>query len=306
MIERLSRAYGSLPDPIRYAVDVTRRTIANFLNQEGIQWAGAVAFYLILSIPPLLIAGFSVAVVIVGEDTARTYLTDQIVQFLPAEEQVIRDVVGQTIGARGAASLVALAFLLFSGSRVFASLIAAINVMWSELPEPGFLRRQLTRLVMLVTVGALFATAGAIDLVVGVWGEELPLPAVLLILLRTQVLPALLAFSALLLLYRLVPRRAATWRTALVGALVGTILLRVAQAVFTAYLVTFGGFESAYGPIASAAVLMTWALVASGAVLLAAHLVAVLNADQGAKGPADPEKADEDYRAPGKAAGSAT
>ncbi len=256
----------------------------NFVQQEGIQWSGAVAFFLVLSIPPLLIAAFSIGIVIVGPDTARSYITDQVAQFLPARQDVIRNVVSQTIQGRGAAVVVSLAFLLFSGSRVFAALVTVINVMWRELPDTGFWRKQLTRLIMLVTVGGLFALAGAVDLVIAISGDAIPDP--LRVALQTQVLPALLATAALFLLFKFTPRNAATWRTALAGALVGMLMLRIAQAGFTAYLRSVGGFQSAYGPLAGAAILMTWALVASGAILLAAHLVAVLNdADPGGAKP---------------------
>lgn len=254
---------------------VVWRTVRNFVQQEGLQWSGAIAFYLVLSVPPLLIAGFSVGVAIVGQETAQAFLTNQVTQFLPARQGVIERVVGQTIDTSGPAIAVSFAFLLFSGSRVFASLIAAINVMWQRLPEPGFWQRQLTRFVMVATIGALFALAGAVDLGVAIAGDAIPSP--LRGLLETQLLPMGLATAGLFLLFLVVPRRSATWRTALVGAVVGAVLLRIAQAAFTAYLATVGGFESAYGPIASAAVLMTWALVASGVLLLAAHLVAVLN-----------------------------
>jgi uncharacterized BrkB/YihY/UPF0761 family membrane protein len=47
--------------------------------------------------------------------------------------------------------------------------------------------------------------------------------------------------------------------------------------LFTAFLATLGDFETAYGPLAGIAALMTWVLVASVTILLTAHLVAVLN-----------------------------
>src|SRR5690606_28225625 len=55
-----------LPKRVRPAWRVSRRTVANYLDEEGLQWAGAVAFYLVLSVPPLLIAAMSIGVVVVG------------------------------------------------------------------------------------------------------------------------------------------------------------------------------------------------------------------------------------------------
>jgi len=94
---------------------------------------------------------------------------------------------------------------------------------------------------------------------------------------QSQVVLALFIGSGLFLLFYLIPRNAATWRTALAGAIFGAVALRLAQALFTGYLRDFGGFDSAYGPIAGLAAVLTWALVASGMMLLAAHSVAVLN-----------------------------
>ncbi len=266
-----------IPKRIRPAWRVVRRTIANFLDEEGLQWSGAVAFYLVLSVPPLLIAAVSIGVVVVGADAAQSFLVGQVQQFLPAQDDVVSDIVQQTVSASGPAALAAVGFLLFSGSRVFASLIAAINIMWQEIEPPGFWRRQVERIAMVLTVGMLLALAGAVDVSIAIASDALDLPVAFRLVAQSQLIPFLFLGTGLFLLYFLIPRRAATWRTALVGAVLGATALRLAQAGFTAYLVTFGGFGSAYGPIAGLAVVLTWALVASTIILLGAHVVAVLN-----------------------------
>jgi uncharacterized BrkB/YihY/UPF0761 family membrane protein len=58
--------------------------MTNYLDEEGLQWSGAVAFYLVLSVPPLLIAAVSIGVVLVGADRAQSFLVEQVAQFLPA------------------------------------------------------------------------------------------------------------------------------------------------------------------------------------------------------------------------------
>jgi membrane protein len=266
-----------LPKRLRPAWRVVRRTVRNYLDEEGLQWSGAVAFYLVLSVPPLLIAAVSIGIVLVGADTARSFLEDQVARFLPTEQGIVAEIVDQTVQASGAAALAAVGFLLFSGSRVFASVIAAINLMWHEIEMPGFWRRQLQRTGMVFTVGALLVLAGIADVGLALASDLLDLPATLRLLVESQLVPALFIGSGLFLLFYLIPRRAATWRTALAGALLGAVALRLAQALFTGYLRSFGGFDSAYGPIAGLAAVLTWALVASGIILLAAHFVAVLN-----------------------------
>jgi membrane protein len=274
---RINRLERRIPKRIRPAWRVARRTLANFLDEEGLQWSGAVAFYLVLSVPPLLIAAVSIGVVVVGADAAQSFLVGQVQQFLPAQDDIVSEIVQQTVNASGPAALAAVAFLLFSGSRVFASLIAAINIMWQEIEPPGFWRRQVERIAMVLTVGMLLALAGAVDVSIAIASDVLDLPVAFRLVAQSQLIPFLFLGTGLFLLYFLIPRRAATWRTALAGAVLGAAALRLAQAGFTAYLVTFGGFGSAYGPIAGLAIVLTWALVASAIILLGAHLVAVLN-----------------------------
>jgi membrane protein len=207
-----------IPKRLRPAWRVVRRTARNYLDEEGLQWSGAVAFYLVLSVPPLLIAAVSIGVVLVGPEQARTFLVDQVARFLPAERGIVREIVERTVQSSGAAAAAAIGFLLFSGSRVFASLIAAINIMWHEIEPPGFWRRQLERTVMVLTVGLLLALAGVADVGLAVAAEVLELPAGLRVLVASQVVPALFLGSGLFLLFFMIPRRAATWRTALAGA----------------------------------------------------------------------------------------
>ena len=57
-----------LPKRVRPAWRVIRRTASNYLDEEGLQWSGAVAFYLVLSVPPLLIAAVSIGVALIGAD----------------------------------------------------------------------------------------------------------------------------------------------------------------------------------------------------------------------------------------------
>ena len=190
------------------------RAANNFLTQEGMQWSGAVAFYLILSVPPLLVAAFSIGVAVVGEQTAGDFLNTQVKTFMSAQEQIVQQLIGRTITSTGTALPISPAFLLFSGSRVFASLVAAIYVMWREVPDAGFLRRELVRMLMLFTTGVVFALAGAADLAVTFLGDVMPAGVVAGV--RTQILPLALMGAGLLALFRhgVRPSSARRWQPA--------------------------------------------------------------------------------------------
>lgn len=254
-----------------------RRTVVSFVNDSGMTWSAATAFYLVLSVPPLLIAITSIGVTIVGEETARQFVTRQVSQVLPAGSDQVQSIVESTVTGFGPAALVSIAFLLVSGTRVFAALSRALNTFWSHVDDANWFRRQLSRVLLLLAVGGIFSLSVGIQIAAATLNQEVQLPPVVGWVVRSQVIPNLLVFVGLFAVYILLPHNAATWKAAAVGALVGTLLLRIAQAIFTLFISTVGNFQSAYGPLATVAMLMTWALLASGAILLAAELVAVID-----------------------------
>lgn len=255
---------------------VGKRTVRAFVDDSGLMWSSSIAFYLVLSVPPLLIAFTSIGLAIVGQET-RPIVVERISEFLPAGSSQLKAVVESNVTGFGPAAALSVAFLLVSGTRVFAAMASAIDSFWEHVDDSGWLQRQVSRLLLLVLVGGLFTASVGIEIAAAVIGEDAELSPVVGWVLRSQVLPAVLVFTGLFATFLLLPRRAARWPTAAIGALVGTILLRVAQGLFALFIRTVADFESAYGPMATIAILMTWALIASGAVLLAAELVAVLD-----------------------------
>lgn len=278
---------------------IVRKTVLAFVKDSGVTWSAATAFYLVLSVPPLLIAFTSIGVAVVGEQTARQFVSERVSQFLPSGSSQLQSVVNSTVSGFGPTAIVSLSFLLVSGTRVFAALARAINQFWSHVDDAGWLRRQVSRFLLLVVVGGLLASSIALEIAAAVISKDAKLPWLVGWALRSQVLPAVLVFLGLFATYLLLPHGAARWRTAATGALVGTILLRLAQFFFTLFIRTFGNFQSAYGPLATVAILMTWALIASGAILLAAELVAVLDR-QGIPGRKRPTDQEHGAAAPGR------
>jgi membrane protein len=263
-----------LPRRARLAFIVIHRVVFGFIHHDGLSWAAAMAFWLVLSLPPLVIAVSSVATTIVGREAAQELLADQIVANLPAEGALIRELAEQEISLASPAGFGSLVLLLFSGSRVFAALINAINVMWRHVEPLGMVRREIMRLVLVVLVGG--ALLLSVGLQLGILGARDDLGDLAGILIR-DVLPFAIVLLGLVLVYRLIPRARATLKTALLGAILAAVLLRASQMVFTVLIGTVMDFETGYGPLAGIAVLMTWAVVASGVVLLGAELVATLD-----------------------------
>lgn len=263
-----------LPRRLRLASLVAYRSITGFYRHNGLTWAASMAFWLTLSVPPLLIALSSIAQQVLGQESAQQLIAEQVAAQLPAQGGIISDIVQQEIPVFSVAGVGSLVFLLFSGSRIFGALVGAINAMWQHVEDAGFIRRQLLRFVMVLLVGGLLLASVLLQLGTLGAADQIGMTADLA---ARYALPFVLAVAGLWLIFVLMPRRRASWRTALIGALITAIVLRLAQVVFWYLLTGAVDFSQSYGPLAGVAILMTWALVASAIVLMGAQFVAVLD-----------------------------
>ena len=80
--------------------------------------------------------------------------------------------------------------------------------------------------------------------------------------------------GVLMLLYRFVPTRRVQWRDALVGAVVGALLLEGVKRGFTLYLQQFSTLQLIYGALAVIPVFLIWLYLCWVAVLFGAEIVA--------------------------------
>jgi membrane protein len=270
----LHRPFTFLPRRLRILFLIGHRVVFGFLNHNGMSYAAAMAFWLVLSLPPLVIAVSSVATALLPMENPRDLLAEQIVAQLPAEGGLIRDLVEREIGLLSVGGFFSLVFLMFSGSRVFAALVTAIYVMWRHVEPAGFVRRELMRLLLVVIVGGMLLGSILAQISLLAFEDDIGIGVNLL---AGWLLPFVMVVVGLFVTYKLLPRRRATWRTALVGAVIAAVGLRAAQAIFTLLLGTVLEFEEGYGPLAEVALLATWAFFASVIILLGAELVATLD-----------------------------
>src|SRR4030095_175337 len=80
--------------------------------------------------------------------------------------------------------------------------------------------------------------------------------------------------AALILLCRFVPTRRVHWRDAILGAVIGVVLLEAVKRGFTLYLQQFSTFQLIYGALAVLPVFLIWLYLCWVAVLFGAAIVA--------------------------------
>lgn len=280
----------------------------DLLHDSGPQWAAAIAYYSLLSLFPLLVAIVAIAAFFVEERWAVEQATRVLVTYLPQGTQLIDQVISDAIAARGSFSILSIAALLWSGTRVFGAITIALNIAYDAEEKYGFWKRTLIEFVMLVTIGVLFACALILPfvqrLIVSVL-QLLPAGQALIAQVAGEIAAGLMLLIACFLTYRFVPRRAQDWRAALAGAVIATLLVLVARPLFFNYVEYFGQYNLTYGSIAVVIVLVFWAWITALILLfggeLAAHVQTILIEGQ----PAEEVERRHQERSPKRAAPAA-
>jgi membrane protein len=248
----------------------------DFLVDKCMDWAGAIAFYALLSLFPLLIAAVAIAGYVVEPQWAVAQVTRWLGDFLPEAEEQVAGIIKEALEGGGAASLLSLVILLWSGSHVFGIMSTALNLAFDSDEHHTFGRRLLVQFVMLFVVGLLMLLVILAPWLMQFGGRALgitgimdhPVAGMLVVLV-----PSVLLFAALTAVYRFVPGRRPDLAPALFGAAIATLLFVAARPLFEYYLQQFGTLNVIYGFLAIAITLLLWIWVAGLILLFGGELV---------------------------------
>lgn len=279
------------PDRIRPAVELAARTVVDALDDRVPGLAAEMAFYLILSLPPLLITVFAGAatagdlagVELLSDAQTQTveiagrFLTDDTIDSLVPVLEQVRGQAQQGIGV-----LLSFGFLLtlLSASRALRVTTVAITIAYDlEETRPGW---QQFLYGIVLAFAALVLGAGAIPafvagpgfgaFLVGTFGA----PAVVADAWRLLYWPGAVVVVTLLvaLLYHVAAPWYTPWRRDLPGAALAMVIALAGSFGLRVY--TDRAVGDVFGALAAPVVLLIWLYLMSFAILLGAELNAEL------------------------------
>ena len=244
------------------------QSLRDLRSTDAPEVAAALAFYALISLFPLLLAGAAVASWFVVPAWAVARITHLLGEFLPSGEVEVEAIVGGAMAQRGEVGLISVLVLLVSGRRVLGALTRALNRV-SDVDErrDDLLRRAAVELAMLAGVGALFGLAlSSGPMLALLWqaADDAPWPERAASSGALAAVRGLLLAATFFLVYYFVPRGERDARAALAGAAAAAVLFLVARGAFLLSVDRlWGNFSLVYGPLAVGAVLLLWAWYAA-------------------------------------------
>ncbi len=265
---------------------VLKKTIKKYEIFDAMDYSSSIAFYLIFSLPAILVISISIAGAVYEDEVARTALIEQFETFFGAQSAEAIDKVLTNINEEHnslLARIVGFITLIFSATTVFAALQDGINKVWgvkskSEKSVYNFFKNRLISLAMAVSIGFLLLVTLVIDASLSLFDEQFIsvyseqkyyLAAGINLIISVVVTTTVFAC-----LFKVIPEAEVKWKNVWMGAFITTFLFGVGKYLITFYLNT-SSFGSVYGASGSLVVLLTWIFYSSMMVMFGAQFTAV-------------------------------
>ncbi len=260
--------------PVQFMLAQLRDAAKIWLDHNAFQHAGALAYYTLFSLAPLVIILVAIVGAVYGEEAASGEISAGIgsligPQAAAAVEEAVRRSRPQEAGILP--TLAGIGALLFGATTVFAQMQGSLNAFWGVRAKPArsgvltFITVRLLSLSMVLIIGFLlltsFAVSVAITSVLEYAGHWLPVPKVLA---AGADLAVSLLISTLLfgLLYRVLPDVHLRWADVWRGALATALLFVLGQYLISLYL-THIAPTSTYGAAGSLVLVLLWVYYSS-------------------------------------------
>ena len=243
---------------------VLKQTTADWLQDNAMRLAAALALYTILSMAPLVVITFKIVGLFL-HDRANAQLTQQLTSLMGAETSTFLLSTFQTQGQahKGIfAVVISTVVLLFSATGVFTELQDSMNTIWGVKPKPnqgivGLIRNRLLSLAMVFGVGflllvSMFISTTLTGLAQYVIGNSSWFAIVVDV--SASFLIVTLLFAAI---FKFLPDVHLPWRFVWTGAVLTALLFTVGKYGLAMYF-KYATPQSAYGAAGSLAAVLIW------------------------------------------------
>lgn len=260
--------------------------------------AGGVAFFAFLALTPLIAAVVMLYGLIADVTTVERQIA-ALAGLIPADaasvlESQLVQVVTTSSSVKGIGLIVALAVSIYGAMYAANGLIAALNVINTELETRGIITLT-RRAVFLTSAAIMIGLTGLISGGIFAWltGFAAPWLGQLAFVLKAAswISAFLLGTWGFALIMRYGPdRRPAKWRWLTPGAVVATLLWMASSFGFSLYVAYIANYSATYGSLSAIVVFLLWLYLSAYGALLGALLNAELERQTAADSTKGPDR----------------
>lgn len=243
--------------------------VKGFQHDHPMLYGASIAFYMIFSMPALLIFTLLIAGTIFEEQAAENQLFYYIEDFVGAQsaQQIHNIIKNAAIDEAGyIARIIGAATLTFSATTVFVNIQLALNEIWGvrAKPQKGWLKLIIDRLfsfALVILLGMLLITSILIDTILDGFQDILTRIfsdyTVYLLQIISKVASTTIVTVVFAIMFKLLPDAKVRWKDVWVGAIFTTVLFVIGKELIGIYLGN-SSFSSTYGAAGSLVIILVW------------------------------------------------
>ena len=262
-----------------------------FIDDEALSRGGAIAFYAITSLAPVLLIVIAIAGMVFGRDAAQDAISGQFSALMGKQAaDVLQSVIASasTKSSSIVATIVGIAMLMATASGVFGEMQAALNTIWKtrsrETTLSRLIRARVTSLGLVAALGFLLVVSLVVSAGLTAFANYLDrLPVGAMILSGVNFAVSWLLFALLFgAIYKVLPDRTLQWKDVIVGALMTSLLFNIGKALIGWYIGS-SAVASSYGAAGGLIVLLLWVYYSAQIFLFGAEFTKIYANTHGSK-----------------------
>lgn len=248
---------------------VLKKTIKEYKIQYAMNYSSSIAFYLIISLPAILVITVSIASSAYEDDIVRINLIQKFQNlFGPESAEVINRILSNAggIGSSWITRIIGVVTLLVCATTVFAALQDSLNSIWGLESKPeksiiNFIKNRLLSLAMAISMGFLLLISLVIDTFLSISDEVLINILSESVLNLVSVLNVFIGFTVITFVFasilRILSDAKIGWKDVISGAILTTFIFSIGKYAISYYLGT-SDLMNIYGAAGSFVLLLVW------------------------------------------------
>ena len=249
-------------------------------------FAAAIAYYMVFSIPALLVLSISFASRVFDQALVEGQIVAQVEEYIAVEVAALLESLLQN-AARGSSSytLISTIILIWAASGVFNHLKRALDMIYGVIPMaiPGIkgiihmIRTRFLTFVMVILMGVLLLAAFALNAVAATLGSYLNQYLTEIISINavvTKFITPAIMFLLFAILFRMLPEAQVAWRDVWLGSAITTLLVSLGVYFIGLYL-NIANVGSVYGAAGSLIVIMVWIYYSTQILMFGAEITKI-------------------------------
>jgi membrane protein len=260
------------------------------------QIAAAISYHVLFAIVPLFVFLATIFGLLLRDDERRQEVTDQLIDRFPLSPEAgvdIERILAQIPTPLSVIGVISILALLWSASGMMSSVRVGLTAAFDDGMGRPFFYGKLVDLILVLSVACFFVGFLALSIAINAiekWSETVAGGLGAAGLDRgsfiAALVPPVLTFGVLLLLYRLVPTTKLRFRDLAVGAVVAAIASEAIRIGFSYYLTKVARYDLLYGALGSVFALLLVVYLQAIVLLLGAEIARAWA--QSAYGPPEP------------------